>query len=139
MFGNCSENFNMVERGQVKKILRVVLFCILLIVYYVMYMHTALKEYYKYKESTTMAQTRENKSHLNSPVFVACPNPPFKTSFFREIGFNKSGSIDRFLWVSPYWQNKFRNTTSTAEVMYMNMSYHLGLDWQIAILSSPDG
>ena len=48
----------MVERGQVKKTLRAVLFCILLIVYYLMYMHTAVDQYYE--EKTTMAQTRIN-------------------------------------------------------------------------------
>ena len=124
----------MVERGQVKKILRAVLFCILLIVYHLMYMQTAVEQYQK--ERTTMAQTQEETSHLDPPVFVACPDPPFKTSFFKEHGFNKSGEIRRFLWRSPYLQKKFKNTEkSTEEVMYMNMSYHLGSDWQINFLT----
>ena len=97
-----------------------------------MYMHTALEQYYKYKESTSMAHTRENTSHLNPPVFVACPDPPFKTSFFREHGINKSSSIERYFWMASFWQNKFGNISSSAAEMYMNMSYHLGLDWKIS-------
>ena len=112
--------------------MRAVLFSILLIVYYLMYMHTALEQYYKYKESTSMAQTRENTSHLNPPVFVACPDPPFKTSFFREHGINKSSAIERYFWADPFWQNRFGNISSSAAEMYMNMSYHLGSDWQIS-------
>ena len=126
----------MVERGQVKKVLRAILFSILLIVYYVMYMDTALEQYYKYKESTTMAQTQENSSHSNPPVFVACPDPPFKTSFFREHGLNKSSAIERYFWMSSFWQNKFGSISSNAAEMYMNMSYQLGSDWQIYIVSS---
>ena len=100
-----------------------------------MYMHSALEQYYKYKESTTMAQTQKNSSHSNSPVFVACPDPPFKTSFFRKHGFNKSSAMERYFWMALFWQNKFRSISSTAAEMYMNMSYHLGSDWQIYIMS----
>ena len=103
-----------------------------------MYMRIALEQYDKYKESTSMVQTRENTSHLNPPVFVACPDPPFKTSFFREHGLNKSSAIERYFWLNPLWQNRFGNISSTAAEMYMNMSYHLGLDWQIYIVTSLD-
>ena len=99
-----------------------------------MYMQTAVDQYYE--EKTTMAQTRKDTSHLIPPVFVACPDPPFKTSFFREHGFKKSGEMERFFWMLPHrWQDKFRNTSATAMEMYMNMSYHLGSDWQIYIMS----
>jgi hypothetical protein len=120
----------MVERGQVKKTLRAVLFCILLIVYYLMYMQTAVDQYYK--EKTTMAQYRINMSHLNPPVIVACADPPFKTSFFKEHGFNKTGEIRKYFWMFRYWKNKLKTTFSTEEEMYMNMSYHLGSDWRIS-------
>ena len=119
----------MVERGQVKKTLRAVLFCILLIVYYLMYMHTAVDQYYK--EKTTMAQTRIDMSHLNPPVIVACADPPFKTSFFKEHGFNKTGEIRKYFWMYRYW-NRLKKSFSTEEEMYMKMSYHLGSDWRIA-------
>ena len=120
----------MVNRGQVKKILRAVLFCILLIVYYLMYMQTAVDQYYE--EKTTMAQTRKDTSHLIPPVFVACPDPPFKTSFFREHGFKKSGEMRRFFWNDAFFQNRLNNISLTEEEMYMKMSYHLGSDWRIA-------
>ena len=120
----------MVERGQVKKTLRAVLFCILLIVYYLMYMHTAVDQYYK--EKTTMAQTRIDMSHLNPPVIVACADPPFKTSFFKEHGFNKTGEMRKYFWMYRMWKNKLKKTFSTEEEMYMKMSYHLGSDWRIA-------
>ena len=120
----------MVERGQVKKTLRAVLFCILLIVYYLMYMQTAVDQYYK--EKTTMAQYRINMSHLNPPVIVACADPPFKTSFFKEHGFNKTGEIRKYFWMFRYWKNKLKTTFSTEEEMYMKMSYHLGSDWRIS-------
>lgn len=45
-------------------------------------MQTAVIQYSK--QRTTMANTRESTSHLDPPVFVACPDPPFKTSFFRD-------------------------------------------------------
>ena len=120
----------MVERGQVKKTLRAVLFCILLIVYYLMYMQTAVDHYNE--EKAIMAQTRINVSNLDPPVIVACPDPPFKTSFFKEHGFNKTGEIRKYFWMYRYWQNKLKKTFSTEEEMYMKMSYHLGSDWRIA-------
>ena len=119
----------MVERGQVKKTLRAVLFCILLIVYYLMYMQTAVDHYNE--EKTTMAQTRINMSNLDPPVFVACPDPPFKTSFFKELGFNKTGEMRKYFWMYRYWK-KLKKNFSTEEEMYMKMSYHLGSDWRIA-------
>ena len=120
----------MVERSQVKKVLRGVLFCILLIVYYVMYMQTAVDQYYE--EKTIMAQTRKDTSHLNPPIFVACPDPPFKTSFFKEKGFNNTGEMSQYFWKFRYYKNKLKKTLSTEEEMYMKMSYHLGSDWRIA-------
>ena len=120
----------MVERGQVKKTLRAVLFCILLIVYYLMYMQTAVDQYYK--EKTTMAQYRINMSHLNPPVIVACADPPFKTSFFKEHGFNKTGEMRKYFWMYRMWKNKLRKTFPTEEEMYTKMSYHLGSDWRIS-------
>ena len=120
----------MVERGQVKKTLRAVLFCILLIVYYLMYIHTAVDQYYE--EKTTVAQTRINTSNLDPPVIVACPDPPFKAPFFKQQGFNKTGEMRKYFWMYQYWKNKLKKTISTEEEMYMKMSYHLGSDWRIA-------
>ena len=71
----------MVERSLVKKVLRGFLFIILLIVYYSLYMQTALKQYADKK--TTISETKENINQTESPEFVICLDPPFKTSFFR--------------------------------------------------------
>ena len=92
-------------------------------------MHTAVDQYYK--EKTTMAQTRIDMSHLNPPVIVACADPPFKTSFFKELGFNKTGEMRKYFWIYRYWK-KLKKNFSTEEEMYMKMSYHLGSDWRIA-------
>ena len=93
-------------------------------------MQTSVNQYYE--EKKPMAQTRINTSHLNPPVFVACPDPPFKTSFFKEHGFNKTGEISKYFWKFRYWKNRLKNHFSTEEEMYMKMSYHLGSDWRIA-------
>ena len=98
-----------------------------------MYMQTAVDQYYK--EKTTMAQTRENMSHLNPPVFVACPEPPFKTSFFKEHGFNKTGEMSKYFWNFKYFRNRLKKHFSNEEDMYMKMSYHLGSDWRISLLT----
>ena len=71
----------MVERSLLKKLLRGFLFIILLIVYYFLYMQTALKQYGDKK--TTISESKENLPQIESPDFVVCPDPPFKTSFFR--------------------------------------------------------
>ena len=45
-------------------------------------MESALEEFYKGR--TTMAQSQE-VSDPDHPVLVACPDPPFKQSFFYEV------------------------------------------------------
>ena len=71
----------MVERSLIKKILRGFLFIILLTVYYFFYMQTALEQYADKK--TTISETKEKINQAESPEFVICLDPPFKTSFFR--------------------------------------------------------
>lgn len=71
----------MVERSLIKKILRGFLFISLLIVYYFLYMETALNQYAGKK--TTISETNEEINQIESPNFVICLDPPFKTSFFR--------------------------------------------------------
>ena len=71
----------MVERSLIKKILRGFLFVILLTVYYFFYMQTALEQYADKK--TTISETKEKMNQIESPDFVVCTEPYFKTSFFR--------------------------------------------------------
>ena len=66
---------------------------------------------------------------------MACPDPPFKTSFFREHGFKKSGEMRRFFWNDAMFTNRLNNTSLTEEEMYMKMSYHLGSDWRITFMA----
>ena len=48
------------------------------------------------KGRTTFAQSQEEENP-DQPVLVACPDPPFKSSFFKEqgIGFNQ------YFWAKP--------------------------------------
>ena len=121
----------MVERSQVWTILQAVLFSILLIIYYIGYMEPALDQYGK--KSTTIAQRREEIDVFESPIFVACPDPPFKKSFFRKNGVNKSSGAEKYFWTLPLYQNILGETTSSAMDLFMNMTYRLGTDWQISI------
>ena len=123
----------MVELMHVKTVLRVILFTGLLIVYSVMYMEPALKTYGR--KSTTISQKSEilNLTQLDLPVLVLCPDPPFKKSFFKQFGKNKTIGAERFFWSwSSHWQ-MLENYNFTAMDAYMNMSYQLGLDWNISL------
>ena len=125
----------MVERGLIKNILRATLFGILMTAYCFLYMEPALKQYIK--GSKTIAQTRANKDESQSPpVLIVCPYPPFKSSFFKDHGMDKSVGAEKYFWKSPHhWQN-FKNSSYTAMDIYMNMSYRLEMDWQIHLFRS---
>ena len=124
----------MVQLVHVKKALRAILFTALLIAYSVMYLEPALNQYSK--KDKTIAQKRENIAHPESPVLVLCPDPPFKASFFQQFGENKTPGSEKYFWVaSPHWKTveNYTSTGSTAMDIYMNMSYHLGTDWNISL------
>ena len=123
----------MVDLVHVKKLLRAVLFTVLLIVYSVMYMQPALSLYGK--KDKTIAQKREIMTHPESPVLVLCPDPPFKKSFFKQqFGESKTVGTERFFWTGAHhWPENHQNYPSTAMDIYMNMSYQLGLDWNISL------
>ena len=121
----------MVELVHIQTALRVIIFTALLIVYSVMYLEPALNQYGK--KDKTIAQKRENITQPESPVIVLCPDPPFKKSYFRQFGKNKTTGSERFFWI---WDSSSQlpmveNYNSTAMDIYMNMSYQLGLDWNI--------
>ena len=67
-----------------------------------------------------------------APILIICPEPGFKTSYFDEhellTGFKK------FLWrVEKYrYLSKFEKNIADA---YMNMSYTLGVDWNILLFN----
>ena len=123
----------MVELVHVKTMLRAVLFTVLIIVYSVMYMEPALKQYGK--KDKTIAQKRENIAQPESPVLVLCPDPPFKTSFVEQFGEKKSPGAENFFWIgTAHWQ-MVENHSFTALDIYTNMSYQLGTDWNITLLT----
>ena len=121
----------MVELVHVKTVLRSVLFTVLLIVYSVMYMEPALRLYGK--KDKTVAQKREIITHRESPVLVLCPDPPFKKSFFKQFGKNKSMGVEKYFWSFNVHRPMVEHYYSTAMDVYMNMSYQLGLEWNISV------
>ena len=123
----------MVKLVHVKKALRASLFTALLIAYSVMYLEPALNQYSK--KDKTIAQKRENIAQPESPVLVLCPDPPFKKSFFEQFSEKKGPGAENFFWVSSaHWQ-MVENYNSTAMDVYMNMSYQLGSDWNISLIT----
>ena len=125
----------MVERGLIKHILRATLFGILMTAYCFLYMEPALKQYIK--GSKTIAQTRANKDESQSPpVLIVCPYPPFKSSFFKDHGLDKSVGAEKYFWKVPKHWETFKNSSYTAMDIYMNMSYKLGMDWQMQLFRS---
>ena len=125
----------MVERGLIKNILRATLFGILMTAYCFLYMEPALKQYIK--GSKTIAQTRANKDESQSPpVLIVCPYPPFKSSFFKDHGLDKSVGAEKYFWKVPKHWETFKNSSYTAMDIYMNMSYKLGMDWKMQLFRS---
>ena len=123
----------MFERGHVWTFLKAVLFCILLIIYYFTYMEEALEQYGK--KSTTIGQMRQDMDEIKSPIYVACPDPPFKTSFFKNNGVNETSGAVKYFWVVlQVYQKLLENITYSAMDIYMNMTYQLGSDWNIDLI-----
>ena len=94
-------------------------------------MNSALTEFFKGR--TSIAQSQENIDP-HDPVLVACVEPPFKPSFFKDhgLGFNP------YFWAiqTPEYdfvREKLEKNSSMKEV-YMNMSYILGKDFNILIV-----
>ena len=107
-----------------KKILHAILWAILLIIFYFIYMRTALEQYNARK--TTMTQTQITVSQLETPIFIFCTDPPFKPSVLRKY------ESDNFVWADQVI--RFENeSASSSEVLdtYINMSYLLGSDLEI--------
>ena len=93
-------------------------------------MNSALTEFLKGR--TAIAQSQENIDP-HDPVLVACVEPPFKPSFFKDhgLGFNP------YFWAiqTPEYagvREKLEKNSSMKEV-YMSMSYILGKDLNISI------
>ena len=97
-------------------------------------MQQALEQYGK--KSTTIGQLQENIDDFKSPMYVACVDPPFKASFFINNGVNETSGPVKYFWlVLQAYQKLLENTKYSALENYMNMTYHLGSDWNINLIS----
>ena len=95
-------------------------------------MEEALMQYAK--KSTTIGQMRQNIDEFKSPIYVACVDPPFKESFFRNNGVSETSGAIKYFWQLSGYQKLLENTTYSAMDIYMNMTYQLGSDWDINLI-----
>ena len=79
-------------------------------------MEPALGQYAK--KSTTIGQIRQDIVDFKSPIFVACTDPPFKGSFFRNNGVNETNGAEKYFWTVPLHQKFLENTTYSAMDIY---------------------
>ena len=120
----------MVERRCIKKIVNAFIYCVLIVAYYVLSMEKAVENYLK--GSTTIVETQENISKPKSPIFMICPDPPFKPSFFTDLEINNTIGAEKYFWVATtFYGNLFENVSFTAMDLYMDMSYQLKTDMNI--------
>ena len=96
-------------------------------------MQQALEQYGK--KSTTIGQLRENIDDFKSPMYVACVDPPFKDSFFKNNGVEETTGAVKYFWVFEAHQKLLENTEHPLMDIYMNMTYKLGSDWHIYLIS----
>ena len=92
-------------------------------------MDNALSQYYE--KRTTMAESIKQVNQLDYPVLIFCPDPGFKPSFFED--FKTKTGIERYIWQFPWHRQVLENVSSIPDV-YKNMSFELGVDWDISLL-----
>ena len=108
------------------------IFLILLLFYYFFYLKDALIQYNE--KRTTMAESMKTVDQLDYPVFIFCPYPGFKPSFFQELK-NKAKypGVEKFIWKFKYHTRLLENASSILDE-YENMSFELGVDWEIILI-----
>ena len=118
----------------IEKLIQGVIFIVLLIIFYFMYMKTAIEQFTK--GSTTISQTQKILPKLEPPIFIFCPDPSFKHSFFKSHNIRSLGT-EKYFWMettlTDNLTNKFEN--HSALDLYKKMSYQYGSDWKILILN----
>ena len=110
------------------------IFVTLLVLYYCLYMKPALEQYNR--GSTTIGERNEMVDQIDYPVFIICPEPGFKQSFFEksEERIRNLAGVKDYVW--KYTKNRqilLENASSIPD-LYMEMSYKLGVDWKVLIL-----
>ena len=119
----------MKKQNLIKAIFRGVVFITLLIIFYLMYMRTAVEQFTK--GGTTISLTSKKLSKLQAPTFIFCPDPPFKLSFFKNHSVTSLG-VEKYFWVFPHTRKMFEN--HSAPELYMEMSHHLESDWKLLVV-----
>ena len=79
-----------------------------------------------------MAESISVEDELDYPVFIICPEPGFKASFFKELGNSWRPGPEHYLWKIDYYRDILENVPSMTDA-YKNMSYILGEDWNAKI------
>ena len=104
---------------------------ILVVFYYILYMQWALEQYNE--KRTTMAESIKHSKDLDYPVFVFCPEPGFKPSFFKKMKWDQKPGAEKFIWKYSGYTKLLENVSSFPDV-YENMSYVFGVDWTITLV-----
>ena len=98
-------------------------------------MNDAISQYYE--KRTTMAESIKPDNQHEYPVLIFCPEPGFKPSFFKDIKNNaKVISIKKYIWKFAIHKKLLLKNVSSIPEVYKNMSYILGEDWDILLLSN---
>ena len=82
-----------------------------------------------------MAESIKQNNEQVYPVLVFCPDPGFKPSFFKEIK-KQAGvtSIEKYIWKFSWHKEILLKNVSSIPDVYKNMSFELGVDWDISLL-----
>ena len=81
-------------------------------------------------------QRQDILPQFDSPVFIICPDPPFKTSYFKNLGIEEDSMSGEnvIFWMFPGYESIIQNDSFIAIDAYMSMSYQLGVDLKIYAL-----
>ena len=104
-------------------------YAILLVLFYVFYMKETLEKYQKGVKTVGETQVEiEPKNSRLCPIIIICPEPGFKTSYFNERKIY--AGMKAFLWKTPSYKY-MKHIENDIVNAYDNMSYKLGIDWNI--------
>lgn len=111
--------------------LKDIFYAILVVLFYVFYMIDSLEKYQK--GTTTMGERQveiePDKKRL-CPIVIICPQPGFKTSYFDELKIYSG--LKKFLLKKPSHKH-MKHIENDIVNAYDNMSYKLGIDWNIHV------
>ena len=107
--------------------LKGIFYAILVVLFYVFYMKDSLDKYKKGITTMGERQVEIDKKRL-WPIVIICPQPGFKTSYFEEL--KVYSGMKKFLWKKPSYKY-MKSIENDIVNAYDNMSYKLGIDWNI--------